>query len=206
MAGRCQQREAHLVSDPPTIVLDYEVRSFAVAAIMGAAAFLEARVNEVWFDATETGPGEEYERLSGLSADSIDSIRALALDPKWERSLRTLEKYAETAKCLGKSLAMGLRPGQDVTALLKLRHAFVHFRPEQHWDNEEHALEVLMKKLVPANPLMQGANPWFPHHPLCAGVADWACEKAVAFVDEWEMALCLTRSYKTDLPLFITEE
>ncbi|CAA0121741.1 Uncharacterised protein [Mycolicibacterium vanbaalenii] len=187
----------------PTV--DYDAESYAVCAIVESAAFLEARVNEVWFAATEPIPGSARQRLAGLNVAQVDAIREFAERPGSDR-LPVIDKLDQTLVCAtGRGIDRGTRPAQDVCGLVKLRDAFVHFKPKLQWDNDAHTLQKRLIQLMPANPLMQGAKPWFPHHVLCAGVAQWACDKSAEFIHQWEQALGLTNTYSIEYALIITE-
>jgi hypothetical protein len=207
MVSHCHEREQLAVEarqdESPTV--DYDVRSYAVCAIVESAAFLEARVNEVWHAVLEPIRATASHRLAGLNDEQIDAIRDLAGGERADR-LPVMDKLDQTLVCVtGRGIDKGQRPAQDVSGLLKLRDAFVHFKPELQWDNEAHALEKRLIDLVPINPLMQGATPWFPHHVLCAGVAKWACDKSAELIHDWEQALGLTNSYSIEDALIVTE-
>lgn len=199
MATQCRQREDQLVHDGFRGV-DYPVRSYAVTSIMETVAFLEARVNEVWQGAADTEPGAQNARLDGLGSGTIALLRALWKSEQLERSLKILDKYDLALVCASKAeLDKSRSPHQDVTPLIRLRNAFVHFKPELQWDNEVHNLKKQLKHRVPTNPLLDG-SPWFPHQPLCAGVAEWAWNACARLVDEWEQQLGLIYSYRDALP------
>ena len=207
MALQCRERERAVLENRrdelPTV--DYDAESYAVCAIVESAAFLEARVNEIWFAATEPIRAMASQRLAGLEDEQVDAIRNLAEREGSDR-LPVMDKLDETLVCAtGRGIDKGNRPCQDVCGLVKLRDAFVHFKPRLQWDNEAHELEKRLIKLVPKNPLMQGAKPWFPHHVLCAGVAQWACDKSAELIQQWEQALGLTNSYSIEYALIITE-
>jgi hypothetical protein len=107
-----------------------------------------------------------------------------------------LEKYAVTLTCAGKRAVDKRRyPYADVDALIRLRNALIHFKPEVQWNDEVHAIRKRMEHLVPKNPLMLDTQPWFPHQPLCAGVARWAWQASMAF-DQWQSQMGLTVSYR----------
>lgn len=199
MAESCQRREKRCEQDDVT-GLDIETRSYALAAIVESAAFLEAVVNELWHDAVTWGADMGSPYLRGLDQHSVDLLRELVKKGRVERSLRlsTLDKYDLTLLCAGKEkIDTGRSPGQDVKALLKARNELVHFAPELQWEDTEHDLEKQIKPRVPPNPLMRGRGPWFPHHLLCAGVARWAWEKSEAMVDEWNRCLGLEFDYRS---------
>jgi hypothetical protein len=207
MALQCRERERVVLETRrdalPTV--DYEAESYAVCAIVESVAFLEARVNEIWFAATEPIPAMASQRLAGLEDQHIVAIRNLAEREGSDR-LPVIDKLDQTLFCAtGRGIDKGTRPAQDVCGLVKLRDAFVHFKPKLQWDNEAHDLQKRLTQLVPKNALMQGAKPWFPHHVLCAGVAQWACDNSADFIHKWEQALGLTNSYNIEYALIITE-
>lgn len=207
MASQCRERESAVLdarrNETPTV--DYDVQSYAVCAIVESAAFLEARVNEIWYAASEPIRAMASQRLAGLRDEQVDAIRGFAERDGSDR-LPVIDKLDETLMCAtGRGIDRGNRPGQDVCGLVKLRDAFVHFKPKLQWDNEAHDLQTRLTALVPKNPLMQGGKPWFPHHVLCAGVAQWACDKSAELIQQWEQGLGLTNSYSIEYALIITE-
>lgn len=207
MASHCQESERLAVEahqgGRPTI--DYDVQSYAVCAIVESGAFVEARLNEIWLAAREPNRALTTSRLAGLDDDQIDAIRDLAGRKDSERK-NVVSKLSDTLACVDKgSIDKELSPGRDVWGLTQLRNALVHFKPELQWDNEVHTLEEMLIGLVPGNPLMQKAKPWFPHQVLCAGVALWACEKSTELILDWEKALGLTSSYSTEHAMIIVE-
>lgn len=196
-AHLCRQRENELLAADFHGV-DYHVRSFAVMAIQQSVAFLEARVNTVWQDAADRRDGAEggNPRLDGLTVETIALLRELWKYDAVQRSLSLLEKFdavLRTAREPG--MDKSRRPYQDVDPLIRLRNALVHFKPETQWSDEVHRLEARLRDRIPDNPLMPDTQPWFPHQPLCAGVAEWAWRSCVAFVQEWEAQLGLTDRY-----------
>jgi hypothetical protein len=202
MAHLCREREDRLVAKG-FIGVDYQVRSFAMTAIIEAVAVLDARVNELWQDAAITKPGVNNFRLDGLTDETVDLLRTLRRTESLERSLKLLEKFDVVLRCARKpEVDKGRRPYQDVEPLIRLRNAYVHYALERQWIDEVDDLEKRLKHLVPANPLVpQDWRPWFPHHPLCAGVAEWAWRACKLFVDEWQTQLGLTHSYLEKFPV-----
>lgn len=197
MAESCQRREQRCVEDGRTGI-DSETRSYALAAIMEAVAFLEAALNQLWHQAIEYGATMSSPYLEGLDQPVVNLLRELGGNNRVERALGILEKYDLTLLCAGREpIDKGRTPGQDVKALINARNALVHYKPELHWEDEAHNLETQLRHLVPPNPLMKGGGPWFPHHLLCAGVAQWACAKSVELVDEWNQTLGLKLDYNS---------
>lgn len=99
-----------------------------------------------------------------------------------ERS-RTLEKYQVALTGSGKvPFPRGESPYQEVSDLLALRNALVHFRPE--WDDalDDHLiLEHRIKGKFPDNSLAPPTMAWFPSRCLGAGSSGWACRSVRDF-------------------------
>jgi hypothetical protein len=191
MTRLCRERENRRVAEGLTGV-DFQVRSFAVTAIMESVATLEARVNEVWEAAASTELAAKP-TVEGLTDETIDLLCVLRRTASLERSLSTLEKFDVVLACARKPATdKGRRPYQHVEPLIRLRNALVHFTPEMHWSDEVHYVEKRIAHLLPSNPLLDASTrPWFPNQPLCAGVAEWAWRACKLFVDEWEAQLGL---------------
>lgn len=197
-AHLCRLREDELVASGSYGVVDYPLRAFAVMAIQEAVAFMEARVNTIWQNAADREEGNEAgdPLLDGLTVETIVLLREL-----WKhgrvKSLPMLDKFdaaLRTARKPGIDKSHGSL-FQDVQPLTWLRNGLVHFTPETEWFDEPHRLRDALSHRVPGNPLMAGVQPWFPHQPLCAGVAEWAWQTCVAFVQDWDALMGLTDMY-----------
>ncbi len=167
-------------------------------AIQQSVAFLEARLNEVWQDAADREEGDEAgnPRLNGLSVETIVLLRELWQYDAVQRSLTLLEKFDAVLRTARKAeIDKSRSPYQDVDPLIRLRNALAHFKPETQWSDEVHWLRARLRYRIPDNPLLPGTQPWFPHQPLCAGVAEWAWRSCVAFVQEWDAQLGLSDEY-----------
>lgn len=163
MAELCVTREAEL-ADAGFHGIDREVRAFAVGAVLGSVAFLEALVNSVWQDAADHDPASPNQNphIKGLSAESVARLRE-----QWESDrtewLPTLDKYQLALKCADKpTMNLGAQPGQIVAGLILFRHRLTHFKPAIQWAGERHELEQRLGPHIPPNPLLHG-HPWFPH-------------------------------------------
>jgi hypothetical protein len=192
VAHLCRQHEDQLLSQA-TPVVDYHVRSFALAAISESVALLEAHVNGIWQDAADFGPADDR-RLRGLSPKARVKMRELWTE-RFERK-KALHKYKVALDCAGETLDTRRREYQDVDAVIRLRDALVHFHPGMNWTDEPHDIEIRVKHLVPENPLMRDTAPWFPNHPLCAGVAQWAWQSCMRFADDCHEQMGLQVSYR----------
>jgi len=196
MALRCREREDQLVAAGQYGV-DYEVRSFALAAISESVALLEAHVNEAWQDTHDADHDDtDVPRLRGLEPPTRARLREQWTEQFEKRS--ALDKYAIALECAGKRLEKGRPTYQDVKAVTQLRHALAHFQPGMRWSDAEHRIETQVKRRAAKhpNPLMRDTTPWFPNHPLCAGVAEWAWRSCMKFADEWHEQMGLEISYR----------
>lgn len=98
-----------------------DIFSYSTACVLTAAASLEAYANELFFERETVFPGY----TSGL------------LDALWETFERksTREKFDFALLLRNRSsLVWGARPCRDVKAIVVLRDALLHYKPE--WDNE----------------------------------------------------------------------
>lgn len=205
MADHCRRREDECLENAKRGI-DFETRSYALAAIMSSVAYLEAVVNEIWYAATDSKDGRSP-YLAGLEPRAIGLLRELGKRSKVERTLGIVERYSLPLICAGlPPVDLSCRPGQDVRALIDVRNALVHFKPEHQWTDSVHTLEAKLKHLVPANPLMTRSGPWFPHHVLCAGVARWACDRAVEFAETWRHSLGLSYDSSQQFPTYWSED
>ena len=105
-----------------------EMIGYSVACVTSAVAGLEAYVNELFAD----------------RAKYMASVQAEIADRLWELSEQRsiLDKFDSALVALGSpQLDRGIRPTQDVVALVRLRNGLVHFKPE--WDDERRAHATL---------------------------------------------------------------
>lgn len=158
-------------------------RSYAIGAVVMAVSALEASINELYLEAVD----RNTHALGALTAEQIAQLEVL-----WEAVDRTqiLAKYQLVLAVCGKErLAKGAEPHQSADALIDLRNAVVHFKPE--WDDEldEHArLEKRLARKFDSCVLAsraQGRMVWFPGRCLGAGCAKWAVATVERFVVEF---------------------
>ena len=109
-------------------------RSYAIGAVVMAVSALEASINELYLEAVD----RNTHALGTLTPDQISQLEVL-----WESVDRSniLAKYQLVLAVCGKErFSKGSEPYQSTDALIDLRNAVVHFKPE--WDDE---LEVHAK-------------------------------------------------------------
>ena len=144
--------------------------SLGVAAL--AVAALESYANEMYFEGSVLMPGLNQTAAFEL-ADVIDS----------EGILR---KYAiALAISSGRRLNMGIAPTQNAEALIKLRNAVVHFRPEWSDDHDKHEKlsRLLQHKFSPSS--LFPNEPIFPRAWASHSFTVWAVRSAVEFIDHF---------------------
>ena len=105
-----------------------EHRAYVTAAIVFSVAFLEASINEFYLEARDSN----QKTLEGLSDAEIAVIAEL-----WDtvEQHTVLGKYqVALAACRKQRFDKGAEPFQRTDALVKIRNALIHFRPE--WSDE----------------------------------------------------------------------
>lgn len=154
-------------------------RGYVTGAIFSAVASLEATINELFIDASNPG-SPTFEgadtRTPGLLARG--SWQEIEGEP-------TLRKY-QIALALAEEQRFdrGAAPYQDVSALIQLRNALVHYKPE--WDTDQNKHEKIESKLrsrFAPNPFAGPSDAFFPKKCLGHGCAEWAVRSSVTFIE-----------------------
>jgi hypothetical protein len=177
-----------------------EHRSAAMSCILAATGFLEALVNEIFSDAADQR--NVSPRVAPLS-EACRTLMAETWTTQKADRLSILEKFQKALVCAGQQKLAGERPYQDVSDLILLRNACVHFKPTWHDSDDEDRFKTRLRLRFSPSPYYAGTgNPWFPHKALGAGAAEWACEYVVRFADEWTTRLGIPQIYRSDLKGF----
>lgn len=163
-----------------------EHRSHITGAVLSAAAFLEAAINELWADAANT-----TRPPCNTWPEGTREPIALVWSTFGAR-LATLDKYQLLLSLLGQSVFdKGAQPYQDASLLLTLRNALVHFTPE--WivtgdptsPDSMHRLERSLRSKFPPNALYKDTgNPFWPDKCLGYGCAKWSVQSAAQLQGE----------------------
>ena len=186
---------------------DYKKHSaFVLAAIIGAAAFLEACINEFLGDAAE---------MPQILGDSLSAAEQKLLAAMWAHGVpRTarfsiLEKGQIALALLGRStFDLGQAPAQDAKAVIDLRNALVHFEPENQplgellpeYQNEGTRFEKLLRGKFSLNPHVETWAAFFPARCLSSGCTSWAVSSVVALADEFCRRVGTARRYDATRP------
>ena len=153
-----------------------EIRSYASACLMSAAASLEALVNE-YFIATNC-------RLRPLFANFDAEF--------WARGgverKPILEKYQHALKLLGlPPLDESNSIYQDTSALIELRNNLVHYKPT--WDPDRPGKASLASYLngkYPISPFLSARDDFVTMQSMSFGCCDWAVTTAFRFIHEFD--------------------
>ncbi|MCJ2054769.1 hypothetical protein [Methylobacterium sp. J-070] len=151
----------------------------AVACVLTAVAAVEAYANEIYADREQIfGP---------QAADQIDEMMRIC-----GRSMRTLDTIAKLELFLritkNTEIDHARDPYRSICALVELRNAVVHFKPEPNSHAPAH--EALSKKLrscIKPGPFIRANNEaLFPRRWISASSTKWAVMTAISFVREYE--------------------
>ena len=174
-----------------------EHKDLVIAAVLGAATFLEAMVNELFADASDNLETSGDRSLAPLSK------KAICLMSDWWRETKqgvegTLAKYQLLLEfnCQEK-LDKGAEPYQSADLLLKLRNKLIHYRPETVYVGDSNRFENRLSGRFPGNGLVASktSNYWL-NCVLGAGCSQWSHETARALADEVVNRIGITPMYQ----------
>jgi hypothetical protein len=197
-------RKAHALEhiDPgsATDILWMEHRSYSIGAVISAASYLEAAINELYLEAIDRNVNTfptERSRLAKLMAQVWRDVGQMAVLTKYQAAL-TLGDAAPYPK--------GENPYQAADGLLRLRNALVHYKPEWDTELEEHRkLEERLAKRFKESRLSSPGQSFFPHRCLGHGCAAWAVTTAVGFYRDFRHRLELSERLISDPTGLATE-
>lgn len=146
-----------------------EILHNALGVATLTAASLESYANEMYFEGSILG-----ESLSAPAAAEVAEL--IDREP-------VLRKYAVALAVRGgKRLDFGATAVQNADALIKLRNAVVHFRPEWFGEQQAHLKlsKQLLHKFLPSPHL--SSEPLFPRAWASASFSKWAIESSIDFL------------------------
>jgi hypothetical protein len=143
------------------------------ATVMLVTASLESNINEYLCE-----PEQVFPKLPGESPHTLVQL----LEKK-----SILEKYQTVLSFLGCSeYSAGEAPYQDIDALIKLRNALVHFKPEWHDEQELHRkIEGRLKGRFEINPAIGENGVFFPQQCMSYGCTKWAVNTTLSFMKDF---------------------
>ncbi len=168
-AGRACIVEKDNIGQPLGAFWD-EIFQNCLGLVSSTAAAIECHANELLFENAALSPPLNGATLSVL-ADALDRETAL-------------KKFsAILAVKSGQKLDKGNAAVQNIAALISLRNAVLHYRPEWFEQQNRHqdVSAQLAHKFVPS--ALFGNEPLFPRRWASAGCATWAIQSVVRFFD-----------------------
>ena len=200
------ERAASLEADKSgyTMVQVAEHQGAVSASILMSVAGIEAYINEFFADAAD---GHSY-FLVGLTDQEIRRLARAWESAKSIERAEVLEKYRLACMFLDRPfMDRGTASWQDVEIGIAMRNALMHFKPqsvELSAGKSQAATEREWKSVgaklrgrpIKPNPLSLQGQPDFPYRLLSASCAEWICESARTFIQQFARHIGLA-----DLPL-----
>jgi hypothetical protein len=151
-----------------------DIQTNAIATVLTSVAGLEAYANELFADRTQV--------FTGTKSTVIDKL--------WELSEQKpiLEKYDLALLLLGASpFDRGEAPYQDLTALIKLRNALTHYKPEWSDQQFEHKkISSVLYKRAEKSKFFGSNESLFPRAWATHGTTSWVINSTVKFLLDFE--------------------
>lgn len=174
----CELEKEHAGTTDPDIIRRH--RAYVISAVLAAAAFLEASINELYLEVQDhmvNGNSGGRRRVLAVPAHFWSPVARPPILHKYQLALvvADAEPYDEARS-----------PFRDADGLIALRDALVHGRLEwrdQHGRRQN--LERRLRAKFRHNALATEADPEFPDQLLGAGCAVWAVRVAERFSNDF---------------------
>ncbi|MEL0587780.1 MAG: hypothetical protein U1V55_21960 [Planktothrix rubescens PR222] len=174
----------------PDIEIIQKHTAYSISSIITAVSYLEATINELFFDVANRSKEVKVEHLPNGTPDRMKAM--------WEHIEKNsiLDKYGIALILADKQFYKGKEPYQSVQYLISLRNEIVHYHQklreikeenEDPTNNNKKTWEDKLEKFldkdkkIKLNPLTGSSNPFFPDKCLGYGCAFWAIQSSVAF-------------------------
>jgi len=210
-AENAKELEAAFVKQRPKttgfMVLDHA--SFVVASIISSATFLEAVINEFFKDIEDMVNSGNYYKYAELGTETKKSIANFS-NGNALYNASVLERYNFALFLARKSeFDKGTESWENIRLLFTIRNELIHFKP--HWitiagektetDNKitKRLADPIKRKLrdeYTLNPFMsESINPFFPDKCMGYGLAKWASDSSIIFVNEFFARMSIKSPY-----------
>jgi hypothetical protein len=160
-----------------------EHRGLIVASVVSAVCFLEAHINELFIETTNTVRDPRTtaaeRRAAAMWTLEIPRTAKYPILRKYEVALALFDKLP---------FARDAQPYQDANLLVKLRNTLVHAEIKYGRISEPDPRDALQGKFE-LNPFPRETEDFFPHRCLGYGCAKWAVQTATAFADAFHARL-----------------
>jgi len=124
-------------------------RAYVTGAILSAAAFLEASINELFHEAEN----RDHDKVPSFDDATVARLAKIWGDIEFKSILLKYQTVLEAAG--SKRFEQDRAPYDDAESLIRLRNTLMHYKPE--WDDEQgrhHDLRERLEKKFPLNPLV----------------------------------------------------
>jgi hypothetical protein len=149
-----------------------EILAHATATVLLAVAGLESYANELFIDMNQNFPGVRQELLEKLWSDNE---RKSTLD-KFDLALLLREASTRVA---------GIESFQSVDALVRLRNALMHFKPE--WEPAKHKqLSSELRSFFKPSKFLVSDQGVFPRAWASHDCTIWAVNSVLSFIEHFE--------------------
>lgn len=146
----------------------------SIACVFFAVAAIESHINEVFSDRATTFPD--------VSPDLVEKV--------WDmcEMKPPLEKFDIALLLLNqKRMEKDGPPRQDVECVMKLRNALIHFKPEWHDEDADHAkLSKQLSGKFDGSPFLQSEVKMFPIKWMSHAGVRWVARSVIEYLKEFE--------------------
>lgn len=163
----------------------WRYRAYVTAAVLSAAGFLEASINELYLELQKVTHSEDSHLRHELAllVSAWPQIVASPVLQKYQIALSVTDAdpYNEEVS-----------PFADAESLVRLHAALLSYSPD--WDDNRGRRQILEERLKEAfspSPLVSASRPWFPDRCLSAGCASWAVKTVQLFANDFYERMAL---------------
>ena len=163
----------------------WRYRAYVTAAVLSAAGFLEASINELYLELQKVTNSEDSHLRHELAL-LVSAWPQIVSSPVLEKyqialSVTDADPYNQDAS-----------PYADAESLMRMRAALLSYGSD--WTDSRgrrHVLEERLKDSFPPSPLVSQHRPWFPDRCLSAGCAKWAVMTVQVFANDFYKRMAL---------------
>jgi hypothetical protein len=170
-------------------------RSYVIAAIFTAVAFVEATINDVFAAA------DYSDQLQGLDGPVLRSLatfwKATEANQNNRINVPILAKYQAALEIAGRQrFEPGADPYQAIRTLIDVRNSLMHYKPQWHPSGKggDGAPRRLQRRIF-VNPFLGEINQFFPDKYMSHATAAWAVKSSLALTDDFYRRLGLPPIY-----------
>lgn len=163
----------------------WRYRAYVTAAVLSAAGYLEAAINELYLELQKVTQSEDSHLRHELAL-LVSAWPQIVNSPVLQKyqialSVTDADQYNEDAS-----------PYAEAEGLMRLRDALLSYSAD--WDDSRgrhQVLEARLKDAFKPSPMVSSQRPWFPDRCLGAGCAMWAVKTAQLFANDFYRRMAL---------------